>query len=76
MRRPQGHSEAGGIKSVINPSDPIGNGTRDIPVCSAVPQPTRNRITLIIVLENEILTRYIRVSHALLNSCPWKSNSR
>jgi len=61
---------------MINPSDPIENGTRDFPACSSVPQPTHNRVPLIIILENEILTCDIRVSHALLNSCPWKSNSR
>jgi hypothetical protein len=26
--------------SIKNPNDAIGNGTRDLPACSAVPQPT------------------------------------
>ena len=38
--RPQGHSAAGSIMSVKNSSDTIGNRTRDLPVFSAVPQPT------------------------------------
>jgi hypothetical protein len=34
-----GHNATGRIKSLKNCSDSIGNRTRDIPVCSAVPQP-------------------------------------
>jgi len=34
----QDHSAAGRNKSRKNPNDPIGNRTRDLPVCSAVPQ--------------------------------------
>jgi hypothetical protein len=37
---PQGHSAAEGIKLMKNSGDTIGNQTRDIPACSAVPQPT------------------------------------
>jgi hypothetical protein len=37
---PMGHSEAGKITSTKNPNDPIINRPRDIPACSAVPQPT------------------------------------
>jgi hypothetical protein len=37
----QGHSAAG--KSMKNPSDLIGNRTRDLPACSAVPQKLRNQ---------------------------------
>jgi hypothetical protein len=40
LSRPQGHTSARGIKSLKNSSDPIGNRTRDLPACSAVPQPT------------------------------------
>jgi len=36
----QGHSAAGRIVSMKNSSDTIGNRTRDLPTCSAVPQPT------------------------------------
>jgi hypothetical protein len=40
LSRPQGHSAAGRIMSMEKSSDTIGNRTRDLPVCSAVPQPT------------------------------------
>ena len=40
LTRPQGHSAAGGIMSMKNSSDTIGNRTRNFPTCSAVPQPT------------------------------------
>ena len=39
LSQPQGHSAAGRIMSMKN-SDIIGNRTRDLPACSAVPQPT------------------------------------
>ena len=38
--QPLGNSAAGRIMSMKNSSDTIGNGTRDLPTCSAVPQPT------------------------------------
>jgi hypothetical protein len=47
LSRPQGHSAAGKIKSLKSLSDSIGNRTRDLPVCSAVPEPTA-RICVII----------------------------
>ena len=37
LSRPQGHSAAGRIMSMKNSSDTIGNRTRDLPACSAVP---------------------------------------
>jgi hypothetical protein len=37
---PQGYSATGRIMSTKNSNDNIGNRTRDIPACSAVPQPT------------------------------------
>ena len=40
LSRPQGHSAAGRIMSMKNSSDTIGNRTRDLPICSAVSQPT------------------------------------
>jgi hypothetical protein len=40
LSRPQGHSATETIMSMKNSSDIIGNRTRDVPVCSAVPQPT------------------------------------
>jgi len=36
----QGHIAAGRIMSMKNSSDIIGNRTRNLPACSAVPQPT------------------------------------
>jgi hypothetical protein len=40
LSRPQGHNATGRIKLLKNSSDSIWNRTRDVPVCSAVPQPT------------------------------------
>jgi hypothetical protein len=40
LSRSQGHSVAGRIKSIKSFKDPIGNRTRDLLACSAVPQPT------------------------------------
>ena len=40
LSRPQGRSAAGGIKSMKNANDHVGNRTRDLPACSAVPQST------------------------------------
>ena len=39
MSQPQEHSEAGRIVSMENSNDTIGNRTRYLPACSAVPQP-------------------------------------
>jgi len=36
----QGHSAAGRIMPMKKSNDTIGNRTRDLPACSAVPQPT------------------------------------
>ena len=43
LSRPQGHSATERIKSIKNFNDPIGNRNRDLPACSAVPQPTAPR---------------------------------
>jgi hypothetical protein len=40
LSQPQVHSAAGRVMSMKNSSDNIENRTRDLPVCSAVPQPT------------------------------------
>jgi len=40
LSEPQGHSAAGSIMSMKNSNDIIGNRTRDLLACSAVPQPT------------------------------------
>jgi hypothetical protein len=39
LSQPQGHSAAGWFMSMKNSNDTIGNRTRDLPACSAVPQP-------------------------------------
>jgi hypothetical protein len=44
LSHPQSHSAAGRIMSMKTFSDIIGNRTRDLPVCSAVPQPLRHRV--------------------------------
>ena len=43
LRQPQGHSAAERIMSMQNSNDTIENRTRDLPACSAVPQPTAPR---------------------------------
>jgi len=40
LSQPQGHSATGRIMSMKNSNDTIGNRTRDLLVCNAVPQPT------------------------------------
>jgi len=40
LSQPQGHSAAGRIMPMKKYNDTIGNRTRDLPACSAVPQPT------------------------------------
>ena len=40
LSQPQGHSAAGRVMSIKNSNDTTGNRTRDLPACSAVPQPT------------------------------------
>ena len=40
LSQPQGHSAAGRIMSIKNSNDTVGNRTRDLPTCGAVPQPT------------------------------------
>jgi hypothetical protein len=40
LSQPQGHSAAGRVRSIEKSNDLIGNGTRDLPACRIVPQPT------------------------------------
>jgi hypothetical protein len=47
--------------SVKNPSDSIGNRTRDLPACSAVPQPTTPRRTPLLVLLQIIIEEYVKI---------------
>ena len=60
LSRPQGPSAAGRIMSMKNSNDTIGNQTRDLPACSALPQPLHcmhhlNLYCLIIYLWEKIL---------------------
>jgi hypothetical protein len=52
LSRPQGLSANGRIMSLKNCNGTIGNRTRDLPVCSVVPQPLRapGSLQLIIIL--------------------------
>ena len=43
LSRPQGHSVAGRFMLTKNSNDTIGNRTRNLPVCSAVPLSHNNR---------------------------------
>jgi hypothetical protein len=45
LSRPQGHSAAGRITSMINSNDPIENRTRDLPSCSILPQQNAPHLT-------------------------------
>jgi hypothetical protein len=44
LNRSHGHSATGRIISMENSSDKIGNRSRDLAVCSTVPQPLRHRV--------------------------------
>jgi hypothetical protein len=44
LSRPQGHSATGRIMSMKNSNYTIGNRSRDLPVCRAVPQPMCHRV--------------------------------
>jgi hypothetical protein len=39
LSHPQGHSAAGRIMSMKDSNETIGNRSRDLPVCSVMPQP-------------------------------------
>ena len=45
LSQPQGHSAAGRIMSMKNSNDTNENRTRDLPACSALPQPIAPRRT-------------------------------
>jgi len=61
LSRPQGHRVAGRIMSMTNSIDTIGNRTRDLPACSAVPQTTaatgRPWIIIVVTLFMEVLEK-------------------
>ena len=62
MSKPQGHCAAGRIMSMKKSNDTIGNRTRDLPACSAVPQPTAPPRAPIQLLVDGVLTpKYVGV---------------
>jgi hypothetical protein len=52
LSQPQGHSAAGTIMPMKNSNDTIGNRTRDLPACSAVPQPTAPTHASVVLFKN------------------------
>ena len=65
LNQPQAHSAAGWITSMKNSNDTIGNRTRDLPSCSAVPQPTappRAPISLRYLLKNSVHPQHLENS--------------
>jgi hypothetical protein len=49
-------------------SDTIGNRSRDLPVCSAVPQPLRYRVPLLYTVEPLL--------SGLMTGCRWPENKK
>jgi hypothetical protein len=67
--RPQGHSGAGKITSMKNSSDTIGNQTRDLPACSAVPQPNASpRAPYLDKNLQQIKTKKIKYCENIMNN--------
>ena len=65
LSRPQGHSAARRIMSMKNSSDTIGNRTRDLPTCSAVPQPAAPPRTPIVMHGHGLFTTQTEVFNVL-----------
>jgi len=62
LNQPQGRSEGGRIMSMKYSNDTIGNRTRDLPACSAVPQPTAPpRTPFHCVVQLILQMKYIRL---------------
>ena len=66
--RPQGHSAAGRTESLKNSNDTVRYGIRDLPACSALPEPTAlPRAPIMIIVFNftwfsiNIITVLVRV---------------
>ena len=67
LSHPQGHSAPRRIMSIKNSSYTIGNWTRDLPACSAVPQPTAPPAAC------PFITRYLHKIPSLLSLEPAES---
>jgi hypothetical protein len=65
LSRPQSHSATGRIMSLKNSNDTIGNRTRDMPVCSVVPQPLRHRAPPVIIQKGTYMTHVEAKRNAL-----------
>jgi len=59
LSQPQGHIAAGKIMSMKNFNETIGNRTRNLPACSAIPQPTAPSSTPVLTL---VQTKQIRMN--------------
>ena len=62
--RPQVYIAAGRIMSMTNSNDTVGNRTRDLPTCSAVPQQTaspRHRVHLSVLNRGECTVSCIKI---------------
>ena len=53
LSQPQCHSAAGRTMSMTNSSDAIGNRTRDLPACSAVPKSTASPRASDVTIKNQ-----------------------
>jgi hypothetical protein len=75
MSQTQGHSLAGSFMSMKNSTDNIGNRNRDLPACSALPQPTSPPPTLADYYNEFIITDKINLYRFKQNvyvGCVWR----
>ena len=70
LSQPQCHSAAGGIMSMKNSNGTIGNRTRDLPICSAVSQPTGSPCTPISLYKSPIFLLFFLSREALPSPFP------
>jgi hypothetical protein len=78
LSRPQGHSEAGRIRSVEESNDFNASRTRDLPACSTVPEPTtlpdmnKTRPTVQALARRTYIGRQTDVKTKTAFSCSWE----
>ena len=70
LSRPHDHRVAGKIKSIKNLNDLIGNRTRDLPYCIAVPQPTTPLEMVCKVLGHALHSKHTH-THTHTHTPPW-----